>query len=126
MPSTTWTPVSGVMTWRVQPSPASPPVVSSARTTVVPTAITRCAAWTASAVAAGTLEALRVRGLAALERRDTPQCRTTGATCTPRAFSASSTRRLNGRPALGISALPGSSAKIVWKSASGRGCGRWR
>jgi hypothetical protein len=36
------------------------------------------------------------------------------ATVMPRSSSASSTRALNGRPALGISALPGSSAKTVW------------
>ena len=41
---------------------------------------------------------------------------TSGATCTPRASRSSSTRWVNGRPALGISALPGSSAKIVWRS----------
>ena len=47
------------------------------------------------------------------------------ATAIPRSSSRESTRSLNGLPALGISALPGSDAKIVWKSESGRGSRRW-
>ena len=99
--------------------------VSSARTTVVPTAITREASLTASAVAAETLKRSGY-GISPRSSEETPQCSVMSATRTPRAASASSTRRLNGRPALGISALPGSSAKIVWKSDSGRGLGRWQ
>ena len=41
-------------------------------------------------------------------------CRTIGATRTPRAAGAASTRGVKGRAALGISALPGSVAKTVW------------
>jgi hypothetical protein len=41
-------------------------------------------------------------------------CRTIRWTLTPRSRSAVSARLVNGRPALGISALPGSVAKIVW------------
>ena len=44
---------------------------------------------------------------------------------TPRARSAAITRRVNGRPALGISALPDSEAKIVWWSSSGCTPGSW-
>ncbi len=50
----------------------------------------------------------------------TPVCRTIRATPTPRSRSTASARGVNGRPALGISALPGSAANIVWWSASGR------
>ena len=35
-------------------------------------------------------------------------------TWTSRAASAASVRAVNGRPALGISALPGSMPKMVW------------
>ena len=41
-------------------------------------------------------------------------CSTSGATSTPRAASAVISSGVNGRPALGISALPGSVAKTVW------------
>ncbi len=37
-----------------------------------------------------------------------------GAKTTPRATSRAASSGLKGRPALGISALPGCSAKIVW------------
>ena len=42
------------------------------------------------------------------------------ATPIPRAASARKSRGVNGRPALGISALPGTRANTVWWSASGR------
>ena len=45
---------------------------------------------------------------------ETPQCRMIGTTWTSRAASAASVRKVNGRAALGISALPGSMPKIVW------------
>ena len=105
--------------------PSAPTADSSARTTVVPTAIVRFARLTAAAVPAGT----RTRsgyGCSPRSSEETPVCRTTVATAIPRASSRSSTRALNGRPALGISALPGSPAKMVWKSSSGRAAGRCR
>ena len=46
-------------------------------------------------------------------------------TLMPFARSCVSTRLVNGRPALGISALPGSVAKIVWWSSSGRSWVSW-
>ena len=47
---------------------------------------------------------------------------TTGATATPLATSRVMTSGVNGRPALGISALPGSSAYEVWYIDSGHAC----
>ena len=91
---------------------------------MVPTAITRSARLTAAAVAAGTRNRSGY-GASPRSSDDTPVCRTTVATAIPRSSSRESTRSLNGLPALGISALPGSDAKIVWKSESGRGSGRW-
>ncbi len=46
-------------------------------------------------------------------------CRVTGATATPRETSSVTRLRVKGRPADGISALPGSVAKTVWYAASG-------
>ena len=86
---------------------------SSARTTVVPTAMTRLAARTAASVPAGTRKRSGY-GRSPRSSDETPVCSTTVATVMPRSSSISSTRSLNGRPALGISALPGSVAKIVW------------
>ena len=45
---------------------------------------------------------------------DTPVCRVMGAKPTPRVTSRVTSSGVNGRPALGISALPGWAAKIVW------------
>ena len=92
---------------------------------MVPTAITRVAAFAAAAVAAGTRKRSGY-GASPRSSDDTPLWRTIGATAMPRAPRAFSTRSLNGRPALGISALPGSRANTVWKSASGRAAARWR
>ena len=52
------------------------------------------------------LVVLRERSLVALGE-DTPVCSVIGATSTPRAVSRVISSRVNGRPALGISALPG-------------------
>ena len=41
-------------------------------------------------------------------------CSRTGATSTPADTSRVTSSALNGRPALGISALPGSRVKTVW------------
>jgi hypothetical protein len=96
---------------------------SSARTTVVPTAITgrpsARAASTAAAVSAGTRNGSGYIGWlstssASTARLDTPACWTRGAIRTPRAASAATTRGVNGRAAEGISALPGTSEKTVW------------
>ena len=59
------------------------------------------------------LEALGIGSLAALGE-DTPVWRSTGATSIPRATSSVIAVAVNGRPALGISALPGSTAKTFW------------
>ncbi len=114
-PSTTDTPRSGSITSPVQPSPAATlpsgeAAVSSARTTVVPTAITRPPAarvmFTSAAVAAGT-SYRSGNGGSWRSGDDTPVCSVIGATATPRATSAQISSGVNGRPALGISALPG-------------------
>ncbi len=65
--------------------------------------------------AAGRGDDERRPALAGLDRpvcagEETPVCRTMGATDTPLAASAVSTPGVTGRPALGISALPGSVA----------------
>ena len=54
---------------------------------------------------------------------DTPVCSVIGATPMPRVTSSVTSASVNGRPALGISALPGSRANTVWYSASGYGRG---
>ena len=102
--------------------PSGAATVSSARVTVVPTAITRRAALTCAAVAAGTLKRSGY-GRSPRSSELTPVCRTIGATRIPRVRRRASTSAVNGRPALGLSALPGSLAKIVWWSESGRGSG---
>ena len=85
--------------------------------TVVPTATTRppcprvCS--TRRAVAAGTANGSGSGGSPA-SSDDTPVCRVTGATATPAVTRSVTSRSVNGRPALGISALPGSRAKTVW------------
>ena len=47
-------------------------------------------------------------------------CSTTGATSTPPATRRVISSAVKGRPALGISALPGSTAKTVWYAESGQ------
>ena len=107
--------------------PSAAATVSSARVTVVPTAITRPprarAALTRAAVVAGTSKRSGY-GRSPRSCELTPVCRTSGATPMP-APSRASTRGVNGRPALGISALPGTREKIVWWSASGQSRGWW-
>ncbi len=53
---------------------------------------------------------------------DTPVSRVSGANVTPRATSRVTTSGVNGRLALGISALPGRVAKTVWYASSGHSC----
>ena len=55
---------------------------------------------------------------------ETPVCRVIGAKITPRATSLATSSALNGRAALGISALPGQRAKIVWYAEIGKGSRR--
>ena len=115
---------------RPRRSPSGVATVSSARTTVVPTAMTRPPAGAVGVDARGgergDAVALGVGPLAELERARR-RCGARAARPGRRARSrSSSTRWENGRPALGISALPGSSAKIVCRSSSGRGSARWR
>ncbi len=43
-----------------------------------------------------------------------------GATATPRVTSRVTSSGVNGRPALGISALPGRLAKMVWYAPAGQ------
>ena len=91
--------------------------VSRARVTVVPTAITRRPAArvsvTSSAVAAGTVNRSGSGGSPA-SSDDTPVCRVIGAITIPAVTRPVTSPVLNGRPALGISALPGSRANTVW------------
>jgi hypothetical protein len=109
--------------------PSGAAAASSARVTVVPTATTRPrVAFTAAAVAAG----IRYRsgsGISSASRDETPVCSVRWAVRTPRARRASSTAGVNGRPALGISALPNSPgtgvAKTVRYSSIGHGSVTW-
>ena len=50
---------------------------------------------------------------------DTPVCSVIGATETPAVISEVTISVVNGRPALGISALPGSRANTVWYAEIG-------
>ena len=70
-------------------------------------------ALTSRAVAAGTREPLGQRRLVA-SSEETPVCSTIGATRDAAAPQPVTSSAVNGRPALGISALPGSVAKTVW------------
>jgi hypothetical protein len=120
-PSTTRTPVSGVTTCDVQPdegetSPSDDTDVSSARTTVVPAAITRPpfqrTKLTSRAVAGDTSNGSGY-GSSPSSSDETPVCSVTGAISTPLAASSVTTGGVNGRLALGISALPGTRANTV-------------
>jgi hypothetical protein len=93
------------MTRLVQPDLPSP-TDSSARTTVVPTAITRRAVVSSRAVAAGTSK-YSGNGGSCRSGEETPACSVIGAIRIPRATRRVISSAVNGRPALGISALPG-------------------
>ena len=90
---------------------------SMARVAVVPTATTRpprARTWlTRSAVGAGT-ENHSGCGASPASCDDTPVWSSTGATRTPEATSRVTSSEVNGRPALAISALPGTDANTVW------------
>ena len=51
---------------------------------------------------------------------ETPVCSVIGAKTTPRLTSWATSSALNGRAALGISALPGQRPKIVWYAEIGK------
>ena len=94
-----------------------------ARVAVVPTAITRPprarAPFTRSAVVRLTAYHSAC-GASPASCDDTPVCRVIGAKTTPPVTNRATSSALNGRPALGISALPGCTAKMVWYAASGK------
>ena len=127
-PSTTCTPRSGVITVSVQPRaartrPVGSTADSSARTTVVPTATTRPpparTALTWRAVDSGTSKRSAYGGSSA-SGDATPVCSVIGRTTTPPRRQRAHQSAVNGRPALGISALPGSRAKTVWYASRGQ------
>jgi hypothetical protein len=105
---------------RTSPEPSA--ADSSARTTVVPTAITRrpvaLARRTACAVASGT-EYHSAYGGSLVSSEDTPQCSRSVATSTPLGAIRPSTAGVSARPALGISTLPGVLAYGVRYAESG-------
>ncbi len=72
------------------------------------------ACCTALGVAASRIVSKPESGASSRSSDETPAWRTIGARRTPRATSSVTSRVVNGRPALGISALPGCVAKIVW------------
>ncbi len=102
----------GVMTSLVHPAPARPSSgrarVSSARTTVVPTAITgrRRRVHEPRRGRSGTSNSSG-NGGSWRSGEDTPECRVSGATSTPFATRRLISRAVKGRPALGISGCPG-------------------
>src|SRR5690606_10283733 len=121
----------GVTTRSVQPdrartTPSAPAADSSARTAVVPTAITRPprsrVASTRHADSSGTANRSGYGG-SCTSADATPVCSVTGANRTPRLTSSVTVRAVNGRAALGISALPApsgdGSANTVWYADSG-------
>ena len=97
--------------------PPGSATVSSARTTVVPTAITRppsaLALATTRAVTGGTAKRSGY-GRSCASGDATPVCSSTGTTSTPAVTSRVTSADVNGRPALGISALPGCTPNTVW------------
>jgi hypothetical protein len=103
--------------------PSASAADSSARTTVVPMAMTRPPAarvwFTRSAVVRGTFTRSGY-GSSSASREATPVCSTSGATSTPLATSRVMTSGVNGRPALGISALPGSVEYTFWYIVTGQ------
>ena len=59
-------------------------------------------------------------GASPASNEETPACKSTGAKRTPRDTSSVTSRSVNGRAALGISALPGSHENTVWYESSGQ------
>ena len=97
--------------------PPGTAALSSARVQVVPTAITRRPAarvrFTRSAVAGGTSNHSG-SGASPASSDATPACSVTVASSTPAEISSVTRSAVNGRAALGISALPGERANTVW------------
>ncbi len=90
--------------------------------TVVPVATTR-PPWarvcsTSRAVVAGTWNHSGC-GPSPASWEETPVCRVTGATATPRVTRRVTSASVNGRPAEAISALPGRRLKTDWYAESG-------
>jgi hypothetical protein len=127
-PSTTRTGRSGEMTSSVQPraamtNPSGRVADSMARVAVVPTAMIRWPRpWAAltSWAAVSLTSNHSAWGASWASCEDTPVCRVIGAKSTPRATNWVTSSALNGRAALGISALPGHRPKIVWYAAIGK------
>ena len=79
----------------------------------MPTAITRPPRWRAAAISSAVRSGTSYHsgnGGSWLSGEDTPQWSVIGATTMPRATSREMSSRVIGRPALGISALPGLTA----------------
>ena len=94
-----------------------------ARVAVVPTAITRppraLLPLTRWAVVSPTSNHSGC-GASPASWEDNPVCKVIGAMITPCATKRATSSALNGRAALGISALPGCRAKIVWYAEMGK------
>ena len=94
----------------------------SARVTVVPTATTRPpparTALTSRAVASLTSNRSDC-GASPASCEDSPVCSVIGVTATPRETSSVTRARVNGRPAEGISALPGTVENTDWYAVRG-------
>ena len=90
--------------------------------TVVPTATTRPpparAALTSRAVEALTSKRSRC-GASPASCEETPVCSVIGVSATPSATSAVTSPEVKGRPAEGISALPGRVPKTLWYADKG-------
>src|SRR5690349_24854738 len=87
--------------------------------------MTRPAAWLINrAVLSGTAKR-SAYGRSCASAEATPVCSVIGANTTPRDTSRVTTRSVNGRDALGISALPGSVANTDWYALSGHGSGTY-
>src|SRR5690606_704886 len=123
---------SGPRTRSVQPEvgrmvPSRYTIDSNARVTVVPTASTRLprflAAVTPSAVRGGTLNHSGMGG-SCRSGEETPACSVMGRTEMPPRIRPVTTSGVNGRPALGISALAPLGSwgreKIVWYMGNGQ------
>ena len=97
--------------------PPAAAALSSALVLVVPTATTRRPAarvtFTRSAVAGGT-ENHSGSGASPVSSDATPACSVTVASNIPAEISLVTSSAVNGRAALGISALPGERANTVW------------
>ena len=103
----------------MSPEPAAPPVVSSARTTVVPTAITRPPAARVSAIARAVSSDTAKRSASSTWSSGRSQrigLKVPGPTCrvTRAMRSRAASDSLKWSDAVGAATAPGSRAKIVW------------